>query len=73
MYHTESFSETTQVLSVIEQYHTALTLLDAYDHQTLPKPKGNHATYHLTYSECKAVWNNLDNCSLVRDYSSVFS
>ena len=32
-----------QVLSVIEQYRTALDLLDAYDHQTMERPKGNAA------------------------------
>ena len=42
-----------QVLSVIEQYSTALDLLDAYDHQTMERPKGNEAAYVLTYEECK--------------------
>ena len=37
-----------QVLSVIEQYSTALDLLDAYDHQTMERPKGNEAVYVLT-------------------------
>lgn len=44
-----------QVLSVIERYNTALELLDAYDHQTMSRPKGNDATYVLSYEECKAV------------------
>ena len=44
-----------QVLSVIEQYSTALDLLDAYDHQTMERPKGNEATYVLTYEECMHV------------------
>ena len=38
-----------QVLSVIEKFNTALDLLDAYDHQTLDKPKGNKAVYVLDY------------------------
>ena len=41
-----------QVLSVIEQYSTALDLLDAYDHQTMERPKGNEAAYVLTYEDC---------------------
>lgn len=44
-----------QVLSVIEQYSTALDLLDAYDHQTMKRPKGNEAAYVLTYEECMHV------------------
>ena len=44
-----------QVLSVIEQYSTALDLLDAYDHQTMERPKGNEAAYVLTYEECMHV------------------
>ena len=38
-----------QVLSVIEKYSTALDLLDAYDHQNMERPKGNEASYVLTY------------------------
>lgn len=44
-----------QVLSVIEQYSMALDLLDAYDHQTMERPKGNEAAYVLTYEECMHV------------------
>ena len=44
-----------QVLSVIEKFNTALDLLDAYDHQTLEKPKGNKAVYVLDYDECRKV------------------
>ena len=44
-----------QVLSVIEKFNTALDLLDAYDHQTLDKPKGNKAVYVLDYDECRKV------------------
>ena len=40
------------MLSVIEKYSTALDLLDAYDHQDMERPKGNEATYILTYEEC---------------------
>ncbi len=44
-----------QVLSVVESYSAALDMLDDYDHQTLAKPKGNRATYVLTYDECRSV------------------
>jgi len=46
-----------QVLSVIEKFNVALDLLDAYDHQTLNKPKGNKAVYVLDYDECRKVIN----------------
>ena len=48
-----------QVLSVIEKFNTALDLLDAYDHQTLDKPKGNKAVYVLDYDECRKVINEM--------------
>lgn len=44
-----------QVLSVVESYSAALDMLDDYDHQTMSKPKGNAATYTLTYDECRDV------------------
>ena len=44
-----------QVLHVIEQYTTALDLLDAYDHQNMKRPVGSEATYVLTYEECRDV------------------
>lgn len=42
-----------QVLSVIENYSTALTLLDDYDHQCMKRPEGSKATYVLSYEECR--------------------
>ena len=48
-----------QVLLVIEKFNTALDLLDAYDHQTLDKPKGNKAVYVLDYDECRKVINEM--------------
>lgn len=48
-----------QVLSVIEKYNTALELLDAYDHQTMLRPKGNEATYILSYEECMNVISSM--------------
>ncbi len=55
MKRTEDALDSKQVLSVIERYNEALDLLDAYDHQTLTRPKGNKATYILTYEECMEV------------------
>lgn len=53
MKRTENSLDSKQVLSVIEKYNTALELLDSYDHQTMERPKGNEATYVLTYEECR--------------------
>ena len=44
-----------QILSVIENYSTALNMLDDYDHQVLRKPKGRTTTYVVTYEECRSV------------------
>lgn len=55
MKRTEHSLDSKQVLSVIEKYNTALELLDSYDHQTMSRPKGNEATYVLTYEECRDV------------------
>lgn len=52
MKRTENSLDSKQILSVIEKYNTALELLDSYDHQTMGRPKGNDATYVLTYEEC---------------------
>ena len=45
MKRTENELDSKQILSVIERYNNALDLLDAYDHQTMKRPKGNEATY----------------------------
>ncbi len=55
MRRTEEDLDSKQVLSVIEKYSNALDLLDAYDHQNMTRPKGNEATYALTYEECMKV------------------
>ena len=44
-----------QRLSVIENYNTALTLLDDYDHQCMKRPEGSKATYVLSYEECRKL------------------
>lgn len=55
MRRTENELDSKQILSVIERYNNALDLLDAYDHQTMKRPKGNDATYVLLYEECVEV------------------
>lgn len=55
MKRTENELDSKQILSVIERYNNALDVLDAYDHQTLSRPKGNEAIYVLTYEECMSV------------------
>lgn len=59
MKRTENSLDGKQVLSVIEKYNTALDLLDSYDHQNMQRPKGNEATYVLTYDECKSVIDSM--------------
>ena len=44
-----------QVLSVIEQYASALDMLDDYDHQRLQRPEGNSEVYRISYEECKEL------------------
>ena len=51
--------DVTQVLSVIEEFATALDLLDDYDHQRLQKPAGSRAIYVLTYDECRSIIDNM--------------
>ena len=59
MKRTQNSLDSKQVLSVIERYSTALDLLDAYDHQNMSRPKGNAATYVLTYEECMDIIANM--------------
>ena len=47
--------ETRQVLDIVQGYTLALDLLDDYDHQRLSTPKGDAATYVLSYDECRRV------------------
>ena len=59
MKRTENSLDSRQVLTVIEKYSEALELLDSYDHQSMTRPKGNIATYELTYEECREVISNM--------------
>lgn len=53
MKRTQNELDAQQVLSVIENYNTALTLLDDYDHQCMKRTEGSKATYVLSYEECR--------------------
>jgi len=55
MKHSQNILDTQQILSVIEQYNTALTILDDYDHQRIEKPVGSKAVYVLNYEECRDI------------------
>ena len=59
MKRTENTLDGRQVLTVIEKYSAALELLDSYDHQSMNRPKGNDATYVLTYEECMDVISHM--------------
>ena len=59
MKRTENSMDAKQVLSVIERYSVALALLDDYDHQTMKRPKGNDATYVLSYEECRDIIDHM--------------
>ena len=51
--------EEKEVLNVIEAYSNALTLLDDYDHGTIPKPDGIASVYKLTYEECREMIDSM--------------
>lgn len=48
-----------EVLNVVDAYSNALTLLDDYDHGTIPKPNGVASTYQLTYEECRELIDSM--------------
>ena len=55
MKRTGNMLEARQILDVVDSFSTALDLLDDYDHQCIPKPKGSEATYVLSYEECREL------------------
>lgn len=59
MKRTENTLDSRQLLTVIEKYSAALELLDSYDHQSMNRPKGNDATYVLSYEECMDVISHM--------------
>lgn len=60
--------EEKEVLNVIEACSNALTLLDDYDHGTIPKPDGIASIYRLTYEECRELIDSMK----YGNYSDVF-
>jgi prophage maintenance system killer protein/prophage antirepressor-like protein len=44
---------------VLQNYSAGLDLLDEYDHQNLAKPKGDAASWILTYEEARAFINSM--------------
>lgn len=48
-----------EVLNVVDAYSNVLTLLDDYDHGTIPKPDGVASIYHLTYEECRELIDSM--------------
>ena len=59
MKRTQESLDSKQVLTVIENYSRALDLLDAYDHQDMPRPAGDQAVYVLSYEECRRVIDSM--------------
>ena len=56
---TEKQLDSSQILSVIEQYTSALDLLDDYDHLRVKKPGGTQDTYRITYEEARKVIDSM--------------
>lgn len=50
-----------EVLQAVNQYTSALTLLDKYDHQSLEKPEGNAPIYRITYEECRKMVDSMQD------------
>jgi len=47
--------EAQEIIKVINNYSTALNLLDDYDHRTLSKPIGTSSNDKITYDNCKNI------------------
>ena len=50
-----------EVLKAVNLYTQALTLLDQYDHQSLEKPEGNQPIYRITYDDCRAMVDRMED------------
>ena len=48
-----------ELFRVIDGYTRALDLLDGYDHQSLPEPKGTISDYVMTYDEAREIVNSM--------------
>ena len=55
----ENQLDSSQILSVIEQYTGALDLLDDYDHSRVKKPGGTQDTYRITYQKARQVIDSM--------------
>ena len=55
----ENDLDSKQVLIVVERYNKALEMLDAYDHQTMNRPKGNETLHVLNYDECRHLIDSM--------------
>lgn len=47
--------EAKEIIKVINNYSTALNLLDDYDHKTLNRPKGKISKETIKYEDCKNI------------------
>ena len=50
-----------EVLKAVNLYTQALTLLDKYDHQSLEKPEGNQTIYRISYTDCRAIVDRMED------------
>ena len=50
-----------EVLKAVNLYTQALTLLDKYDHQSLERPEGNQPIYRITYADCRAMVDRMED------------
>ncbi len=54
-------SEAQEIIKVIDNYSTALGLLDDYDHKTINKPNGTIDNRMVQYDECLKMIHNLQS------------
>lgn len=52
-------NEAREFIKIINNYSTALNLLDDYDHKRIVKPNGTTNNNIITYEECKKIINDL--------------
>ena len=53
--------DSAEVLKAVNLYTQALTLLDQYDHQSLEKPEGKPPVYRITYTDCRAMIDRMED------------
>ncbi|MBR7042348.1 MAG: virulence RhuM family protein [Bacilli bacterium] len=54
-----SGNEAREIIKVINNYSSALDLLDDYDHKKVNKPNGTKSNNIITYDNCKKIINDL--------------